>query len=212
MAAALFMTYLGVRGDMAERGLGAGNVWQYDDYDIDGQYFHARRNERIEPRCCYITSASLKDPETKGHAPEGVTNLEVMTIVDGEPRKWGVAPEHIEPWRYKRNEAYLAIKQRLQDELIERVETLFPGTRDDIVFQESATPITHTRYTRASGGTGYGLAACPEQFLDSRPGYEGPIERMFMCGASTRAGHGIVGAMLSGHHCARLVLEQAIKS
>ena len=51
----------------------------------------------------------------------------------------------------------------------------YPGLADKVVFRESATPATQTRYTRAAGGTGYGLAATPEQFMDKRPGSRGPI-------------------------------------
>ena len=62
--------------------------------------------------------------------------------------------------------------------------------------------MTHSRYTRASAGSGYGLAATPDQFLQKRHGYRGPAEGLYFAGASTRAGHGVVGAMLSGHQAA----------
>jgi phytoene dehydrogenase-like protein len=68
---------------------------------------------------------------------------------------------------------------------------------------ESATPVTHTRYTWAASGSGYGIAATPEQFMDRRPGYRGPVPGLYLCGASTRAGHGIVGAMMSGYQAAK---------
>ena len=77
------------------------------------------------------------------------------------------------------------------------MEAMFPGTRERIVFRESATPVTHTRYTRASAGSGYGLACTPAQFMKGRPGYRGPLTGLYFAGANTRAGHGIVGAMLS---------------
>jgi len=40
------------------------------------------------------------------------------------------------------------------------------------------------------------------EFFERRPGYRSPIAGLYMCGASTRAGHGIVGAMTSGKHAA----------
>jgi phytoene dehydrogenase-like protein len=205
MAGALFMTYLGVRGDLRDDGMTATNFWQFDDYDTEGLYRSMRESQTVEPRAAYITSASIKDPETASHAPDGVTNVEVMTLVDGDPRKWGVQPDAIEPWSYKKGDGYLEVKRRVEDDMIDRLDALFPGSRERVVFRESATPVTHSRYTRATAGTGYGLAATPDQFMQSRPGYRGPIDGLFLCGASTRAGHGIVGAMLGGHHCARYV-------
>lgn len=46
----------------------------------------------------------------------------------------------------------------------------------------------------------------PGQFLDKRPGFRGPLPGMYLCGASTRAGHGIVSALMSGRSAASCVL------
>ncbi len=212
MAAALFMTFLGVRTDMAAKGMRRTNYWQFDGYDMEGFYAadtdDARQGKPIRSRGCYITSASLKDPESAAHhAPPGVTNIEVMTIVPGGSARWNVANDDCEGFAYKDNEPYRAQKALLEDEMIARLEKLFPGTRESIVYRESATPVSHRRYTRATDGTGYGLAATPEQFLKNRPGYRGPLEGLYLCGASTRAGHGIVGSMASGEQSAKRILR-----
>ena len=208
MADAIFMTVLGVTADMRAKGLGAANVWQFDGLDFDAMYREARARETIEPAGCYITSASLKDPDTPGHAPPGVTGVEVMSLVPGALDKWRISPEGFADRSYRRDPAYRAIKKRLEDNLIARLEALFPGTAETIVFRESATPVTHSRYTSATDGTGYGLACTPDQFLQKRPGYRGPVRGLYLCGASQRAGHGILGAMLSGRNAAVRVCEE----
>ncbi len=207
MAGALFMTYLGVAGDMAERNMGVSNYWQFDVYDFDRAFDRLRAHEQIETYGCYITSASLKDPQTRSHAPAGFSNVEIMCMVDGDPAKWGVAPAQVLAGSYRKQERYRRIKQQLEDDMIERLDRVFPGSAAKVAFRESATPVSHTRFTRAAGGTGYGLASSPEQFGERRPGYRGPIDGMFLCGASTRAGHGIVGAMLGGYQAARIVSD-----
>ncbi|TNF32366.1 MAG: NAD(P)/FAD-dependent oxidoreductase [Deltaproteobacteria bacterium] len=210
MAGALFITCLGVEADMAAKGMGASNVWMFDDYDIDAMYAAIARDERPTARAAYITSATFKDPDNPHHAPPGVTNVEVMTMVSGDPRVWGVtggdAPE---AWSYKRNPAYLERKQAVEDALVGLLERRFPGSADHIVFRESATPLTHSRYTRATGGTSYGLACTPEQFGSGRPGYAPILPGLHVCGASTRTAHGIVGAMASGRAVAAAV-QQAL--
>ena len=206
MAGALFMTFLGIRGDMRTRGMRPSNYWQFDSYDVEGSY--ADPPGRIQSRGCYITSASMKDPESAAHhAPPGITNVEVMTLVPGQNARWHVADDDAERFRYKDNEAYRAQKSALEDEMVNRLETLFPGSRDAIVFRESASPVSHHRYTRATDGTGYGLAATPAQFMKNRPGYRGPLGDLYLCGASTRAGHGIVGSMMSGEQAAKRILS-----
>ena len=157
---------------------------------------------------CYVTSASAKDPTTLGHAPAGHSTLEVMALVPGDAPSWGVADDDtVLHGRYRQNPVYRERKQRVEADLIRRVDALFPGIADAIVFREGASPLTQTRYTRATNGTGYGLAATPAQFLQNRPGYRGPIEGLFLCGSSTRAGHGIGGVVSGGWKAARRVAE-----
>ncbi len=202
MAAAIFMTCLGVETDMAARGMTSGNVWQFDGYDFEAFYRDGRAAGAPRPRGAYITSASFKDPDSHDHAPSGVTSVEVMTIVPGDPKVWGVTAGDAVTWGYKRSDAYLALKHQLEEDLIRRLDTVFPGSAEHVVFRESASPVTHTRYTRASDGTGYGIACTPDQTLERRPGFRTPIPGLYLCGASTRAGHGVVGALMSGHHVA----------
>ena len=202
MAAALFLTFLGVKADLPALGMRRSNYWLFDDYDVEAVYTDAAAGD-LRARGAYITSSSLKDPANAlHHAPPGVTNVEVMTLVPPSVAPWGVDAGAAEAWRYRETGAYRAHKARLEDEMIARLDGLFPGAARAVVFRESATPVTHARFTRATGGTGYGLAATPAQFLKGRPGYRGPISGLYLCGASTRAGHGIVGAMTSGRQAA----------
>jgi all-trans-retinol 13,14-reductase len=207
MAAAIYMTCLGVRGDLRELGMTNTNYWQFDDYDMEAYYTQLRSGGAPEPRCAYITSASLKDPDSLHHAPTGHQTLEIMTVLSGEPSVWGVSGSDLDRWGYKKHEVYSAHKDRIEEALIDRAERRFPGLRDRIVFQESATPMTHSRYTWASKGTGYGIASTPDQMFEGRPGYRGPLPGLYLCGASTRAGHGIIGAMQSGLIAAKKVLS-----
>lgn len=205
MAAAIFITFLGVRGDLRQKGMRAANYWQFDDTDSE-TFYRFEQQGNVISKGCYITSASIKDPASAlHHAPSGISNVEVMTVVPGECERWHVKEEDALGFRYKDNEAYRDIKRDLEDQMIDRLEKIFPGTKQDIVFRESASPVSHLRYTRATGGTGYGLAATPAQFLGNRPGYSGPLPGLYLAGASTRSGHGIVGAMLGGRNAAKRI-------
>lgn len=202
--AAIFMTCLGVQGDLRRFGLGASNYWVFDDYDFDALY---RRNAQgpIQVGGTYITSASLKDPDGHHHAPEGHQTVEIMTLVPGDSRRWGVEPETISGWKYRKSAAYHETKARLEADLMGRLERRFPGVGAAVVFQESASPVTHSRFTRATLGTSYGIASTPSQFLNHRPGPRSPIEGLYFCGASMRTGHGIAGALASGNVAAAVI-------
>lgn len=178
----------------------------------DGGHVHPpdRLLTRLGPaRCgsggfgCYITSASLKDPGNTHHAPEGMSTVEVLTVVPGELSKWGVSEEEFQSGKYRSNAKYLALKGQIEEEMVGRLEAQFPGVTQHIAFKESSTPLSHRRFT--NGGTCYGLAATPDQFMAKRPGFRGPIDGMFICGHSARAGHGIAGAMMGGQRSAKYV-------
>ncbi len=62
-------------------------------------------------------------------------------------------------------------------------ERAIPGITESVVFHESATPITHERFVRSTGGTSYGLAATPSQMMLKRPSAKTPVEG---CGWSGR--------------------------
>ena len=213
MGGAIFLTCLAVQTDLRKLGMGATNYWAFDDYDFDALYTEV--NGAVDggalppPRGCYITSATLKDPGTPGHAPAGVDTVEVMALMPGNSEAWGVPPGEVFSPAYRKGAAYQAHKQRVEDDLVARLERLFPGSTRQILYRESATPVTHSRFTRASAGSGYGLAATPDQFMEHRPGYRGPVKGLYLCGGSTRSGHGISGALASGVHAARAVLKDA---
>lgn len=203
--AALFLLCLGVKDDVTARGMGAANYWTLDGYDLDAAYQRGR--EAIGVHGAYVTSSTLKDPDTPGHAPPGHHNIEVMTLVRGEAERWNADRAGIEDRKYRRNEAYQELKQSIEDDLVRRFDALFPGVAEHIVFQEAATPVTHTRYTRSQAGSGYGIAVTPDQFESRRVHPRGPIPGLYMCGASTRHHLGVMGAMLSGRDAARRILE-----
>ncbi|HRG99809.1 MAG TPA: NAD(P)/FAD-dependent oxidoreductase [Polyangiaceae bacterium] len=208
MAAALFMTFVGLEGDGRDVGLSNSNIWQFDGYDVEGFYRDGDKGHGpIGVTGCYITSGSMKDPDNLlHHAPAGHTGVEVMAVVPSSPKRWG-AEGDVYAWDYEHGDTYLQRKREVEDGLIDRLDNLFPGSKARVVLRESATPMTHGRFTGATDGTGYGLACTPDQFMKSRPGYRGPLPGLYLTGASTRAGHGIVGAMMGGRAAATRILR-----
>lgn len=209
MGGAIFLTCLAVKANLKALGMGATNYWAFDNYDFDALYTEVDGDALPPVRGCYITSATVKDPQSPGHAPPGVETVEIMALMPGRSEVWGVPQAAVWGPGYRREAVYQERKQKVEADLIGRLEKLFPTSTKEILHQESATPVSHSRFTWASGGSGYGLAATPEQFLERRPGYRGPIDGMFLCGASTRAGHGVVGALASGAHAAKAILKDA---
>ena len=89
VADGIFMTCLGVRGDLARDGMKRSNYWIFDHYDTEAMYSSVRGDANAMPQGAYITSASVKDPGGS-NAPDGVSTVEVMTALPGDPGHWGL--------------------------------------------------------------------------------------------------------------------------
>jgi all-trans-retinol 13,14-reductase len=210
MAPALGVVYLGVRRDLRVAGVPATNFWVHPGYDAEAAYAEARAGRFHPEPSCLISIATLKDPDNRRLAPPGVTNIELLAVVPSQPEAWGATAAEVTSEAYRHNPAYQASKGAFAARLIGLAERVFPGLGRDIVYQEVSSPLTHTRFTSATGGTSYGLALIPSQFLWRRPGHRTEIGGLFLCGASTYTGHGIPGVMRSGLLAASHVVGPAL--
>ena len=199
----IFMTCLGIDGDVAEVGMQNCNYWVFDHYDTERLYSSVRADPDQLPQAAYITSASMKDSNNPGHAPPGQSTVEVMTALPSDPVWWGASSRGWHDHSYRKSAEYTDRKQRIENALIARLDAMFPGVGQRVVFRESATPVSHMRYTRASAGSGYGLAATPGQFGLNRPRTRLALPGLYCAGASCRSGHGVLPAVLSGVTTAR---------
>ncbi len=199
MSAPLYVDYLILDRDLVAEGKPNTNWWVYPDDDLDAAYSDAAAGRMSGTSFAYLTSASLKDPGNPRLARPGQTNLQVMTVAPSDHRFWGLQGRGpVGGESYRRNPQYLRRKEQFHESLMRAAERAIPGISDAVVFHESATPITHERFVRSTGGTSYGLAATPAQMLRKRPGSKTPITGLWMVGADTRFLHGIGGTLGGG--------------
>lgn len=205
MALPIMSVYLGLDMDLRDR-MPNTNFLVYGDFDLEVLYreLHAGRVPDRLP--LYITSASVKDPYTREIAPEGCSSMEIMTMAPADHSFWNVGEGPAAGEKYSRKPEYKAVKERLTDELIDAANRVIPGLKDHILWKEASTPITHERYTLATGGTSYGIELTPRQMGTRRPRPKTEIDGLFLAGASTMYCHGIAGVMFGGVGTASAVL------
>lgn len=159
MSPALGALYLGIRRDLKAEAHPRTNYLINPDYDCEPAYAAVARGEfPAQPFAC-ITIASVKDPTNSRVAPQGVTNLQVLSIVPSDPGAWGVSEEDAESRAYRRSEGYRHHKLVYGRSLVAAAERVFPGLAQQIAYEEVATPLTQSRYTGSTGGTSYGDCA-----------------------------------------------------
>ncbi|MCB0876063.1 MAG: NAD(P)/FAD-dependent oxidoreductase [Solirubrobacterales bacterium] len=210
MATPLVNVYLGLDFDISER-MPATNYWLHSRYDQEAYYEPVAEGRLDEDPPVYISSASAKDPGGGGHAPEGCSTIELMSWATPDPEAWGVADEE-EYGRYSKQAAYLEAKEEITERLIDRAEEKLGPLREHILWKETATPMTQTRYTMSSGGSCYGIELATDQFGPLRPGHRTEVEGLILGGVSSRTGHGIVAAMSGGFECAAIALDRDLRA
>lgn len=210
MATPLVCVYLGLDFDLNDR-MPNTNYWFHPRYDPEKYYDHVAAGQFDPAPPVYITSASVKDPDTPGHTPPGCSTVELMTWATPDPKAWGIEPED-DAGKYSKQDAYLAAKDRIVEQLIDAAEGVIGELRPHILWKEAATPATQTRYTASTAGSSYGIELATDQFGPLRPAPKTAIEGLYLGGVSTRSGHGIVGAMNGGVQTASAVLGRDLRS
>lgn len=210
MSLPIFSVYLGVGVDLRDR-IPNTNHFIYSDYDIESAYSAISEGRMPENVSAYVTAASLKDPTNPRLAPPGCSSLEIMTMVPAQHSFWGVGEGPAAGEKYRRNPTYLARKREITERLIAEAERAIPGLGESILWKEASTPITHERYTLASGGTGYGIELSPDQFGPKRPRSQTEIKGLYLAGASTMFGHGVAGVMYGGLGTAGAILGRDLR-
>jgi all-trans-retinol 13,14-reductase len=189
---------LGVNRDLQEIGLGAFNIWDYPDTDIDAVYdpiFHGRLPEKPG---LFISPNSLKDP-TGQMAPKGKTSLEVLA---GAPfaifGAWADVPPE------ERRDDFHLLKQRLGEQLLAELDARLPGVVEHVELADFSTPLSMQSWVNAIDGGLYGPAMTPDQSMFFRFSTSTFLPNLFLAGAGV-FGDGVLPCMQSGQVAANMV-------
>lgn len=205
MALPLFSLYLAVDFDVRER-LPNSTNWIYPHADIEAIYADAYAGRVPAEVPVFMTSGTLKDPDGGHTAPPGHSTLELMTIAPADHGTWGVGEGPVAGERYSRGQAYLAVKEKLAEAVLDTASLVIPDLREHIVYRDASTPITQERFTLSTGGACYGLEMTLDQLGPFRPDVATPIPGLYLTGASTRHQHGIVATLNGGAGTAGAIL------
>jgi all-trans-retinol 13,14-reductase len=206
MALPLATLYLGLNRELPEQP--NANIWWHADDDID-DYYAGLAGGRTDVRFLFMSFASIKDPGSPTACPDGHTNLQVMTLCPRGYESWGTRRGPADGERYRRDARYQAQKARLTAAMLDAAESVLGPFRDSIAHCEMATPLTHERYTRSTGGTPFGLARWGSGD-GARPATRTSVKGLHVVGASTGHGCGISGVAVGGIACAGQILGRRL--
>ena len=178
----------------------SGNIWMLKDEDVDDIYRKMVADDILtddEFPGLFISCTTLKDPPSfngRYHNIEMVTFIDYKTFEKFKSEGAMKSPE------------YLAAKKRICEKMLNSLEKILPGVRDNIVQMELGTPVSNEYYLNATRGNAYGTEKILRQSGPFSFKSKTEIENLYMCGASILA-HGVAGASNSGVKTASLILK-----
>lgn len=199
-----FVVYLVLDRDLAAEGYPTVNTTVLADVDLEAMYRGLGAGRLGSHSALHVWIANLADPGNPRLCRSGQTNLQLMTVAPAAHEFWGAAPGRTTGARY------IARRRELRNRLMALAERAVPGIEDAVVFEESAGPITEERLMRVTDGTAYGPALTPAQTI-GRPGHTSPLEGLYLAGASSRGGVGLLGTLNGGVGVASAVTGVPVK-
>jgi phytoene dehydrogenase-like protein len=130
--------------------------------------------------------------------PEGKTVLKVLFETDYD--YWEEL--HKEPERYK------AEKERIVDDVIDRLDRRFPGLASKLEMRDVATPVTWVRYTGNWRGSYEGWMMNIKSFTSSMRKTLPGLKNFYMAGQWVNPGGGMPPAVMSGNHTIQLICNR----
>lgn len=134
----------------------------------------------------------------KNLAPSGKSSI---TVLVSEGIKYSEFPK-------RETKEYIAKKNEIAQNIINRLEIIIPGISERIIVQEAGTPKTFERYNFMPEGAVYAI----DQSIDSKkPFFKTSVKGLYMVGASVFPGAGVEGTIISGMICANDICNWKIK-
>ncbi|NJQ97377.1 MAG: hypothetical protein HC784_06245 [Hydrococcus sp. CSU_1_8] len=172
---------MGLKESPAKLGFKGENHWIYSAYDHDRafQKQSAAPDKAID--YCYMSFASLKDTTQTAHTAQ------ILLFVDYEFfSKW-----QEQNWRH-REEEYYRLKEAIAQNILNFVESRYPGFKDLVEYYELSTPLTFAYFDASDRGAIYGIPCVPERVGKKWLSAKTPIENLYHNGngCSTFGNHG----------------------
>lgn len=157
--------------------------------------------------CHHVLLETWEDME----AEAGTIFVSIPTLLDpslappGHHIIHAFTPSRIESWQGLTNLAYQQQKEKAADQVITRLEKLFPNLSQNLDYQEVGTPRTHRRFLGREDGTYGPIPVRKPLGLVGMPFNRTAIAGLYCVGDSTFPGQGLNAVAFSGFACAHRI-------
>ena len=198
--------YMVLDAEPRELGLDSGNVFYSQSIDLEKDYKLALSIDILKADhfpIFFLSSDSAKDPdrfsEKKGYTANAFAPMNHDTFKQFEGSSHG-----------ERSEGYDGMKARLAEMMLGSVSQVVPRIGEHLIAYDIGTPLTNTYYISGTQGSMYGTEKITEFAGPFAHNVKTEFKDLYMCGHST-AGHGFIGAIISGRIAAAKAIGCSIR-
>jgi len=162
------------------------------DTDMSIRNHERMRRIDIDDEPMVLSCYDVSDPE---FSPPGTCQANIVTLKYGEP------------WLRIPTRQYLDVKFRCAEQMLQRVQQIYPDIRAHIEEIEVGTPLTHMRYLGHPLGAIYGFEQQTKDSLFFQLGRYSPIKGLYFAGGWAGDG-GFEPTLRSGMAAARSIAKR----
>lgn len=157
--------------------------------------------------CHHILLEDWQQMET----PHGTIFVSIPTLLDPELAPPGYhilhtfTPSWIEDWQDLSPSEYAQKKEDVAEQIVNRLEKIFPGLAVGLDYQEAGTPRTHRRFLGREDGTYGPIPSRKLRGLLGMPFNRTALPGLYCVGDSTFPGQGLNAVAFSGFACAHRI-------
>ena len=192
ISVSVIKAYLGLRGTPHELGFTDHELIINGGYDHEASYARQLAGDYSDGTGTVACNTAVNP----GDSPSDRSIVQAVVLADGA--RWCGFDEA----DYQKN------KRDVTANLLDLASQAVPDLKDRLEVLEVVTPRTLRSYTGNPNGAIYGYACTPTAHTLLRPRPDTPVPGLYLAGAWTHPGPGVVGALASGANTARLLLAQ----
>mgnify|MGYP002639697610 FL=1 len=162
-----FTLFAGFDCDPQDMGITETTTFFLDNRHFDDRVLTRMREIDMGDQLMVMSCYDVADPD---FSPPGTCQANIVTLKYGEP------------WLSIPTSRYHETKFRCAEEMLKRVEAIYPEVRVHMEELEVATPLTHMRYLRHPAGAIYGFEQYTKDSMFFQPGRYSPVEGLYFAG------------------------------
>ena len=162
--------------DVTKYEIDSGNIWMLKDEDLDKHFKSLMTDDIAQGEdfpALFMSCTTLKDPASFNGRYH---NFEVVIYVnyDNIKKFKGENDYHCDE--------YKEFKEKVTAKLLNNIEKIIPGAKENIVQAELGTPMTNEFYINSTNGNVYGTEKTLNQVWPFSYKNKTEIENLYLCG------------------------------